>query len=292
MAAILKKGDVIGIAAPASPFSRKKFERGVTALEEMGFRVFYHRHIFSKKNYLAGSDKRRAKELTALFRNKKVRAILYARGGYGSQRIIPLLNPTLLKKNRKPVIGFSDATALLIFLHQKGRVPVFYGPSLTQLGRRNRFTLQHFQAVLSGPRKKRILSIGNCKVLKQGKARGRFAGGCLSLITSSIGTPYELKTDGAILFIEDTGERVYAVDRMLNQLKNGGKLKKVKGIVIGSLKPVRGEPHSMETMLRDILKNFRGPVVMHFPAGHTEKFVTLPLGVPAMLDTKKRRLVL
>lgn len=276
---------MIGIAAPASPFPKKEFQKGIAVLKKMGFGVFYHPHIFSRKNYLAGDDKRRAKELTDLFKNKKVKAILFARGGYGSQRIIPLLNPALLKKNRKAVFGFSDITALLTFLRQAAKIPTFYAPSVTQLGKENSFTLSHFKQIFI---RKQNISLKGCKILNSGKASGRLVGGCLSLITSSIGTSYDLDTKNAILFLEDVGEKVYAVDRMLTQLKNSGKLKTVRGILIGTLEPVKGEAHSMEAMLQDIFKDFRGPVVTNFPSGHAKKFITLPLGKKMTLDTKNK----
>jgi len=285
MTKILKRGDIIGIAASSSPFDKKQFQRGIKSLKKMGFKVFYHSHIFSKENYLAGNDQRRAKELLALFKNKKVKAILFARGGYGAQRIIPLLNLKILKKNRKPVVGVSDITALLTFLRQKAGIPTFYGPVVTQLGNDVSLTNLSLKRALTEPQKNKFISLKNCKIMQSGRARGKLVGGCLSLITSSIGTPYDLNTKNAILFFEDVDEKVYAIDRMLTQLKNSGKLNGVNGILIGSLFPVKGEKHSMEVMLKNTLKDFKGPIVTHFPAGHTKKFVTLPLGIKITLDT-------
>lgn len=281
----------IGIIAPASPFGKKLFRKGVAVLKKLGFSVYFRKDIFAKERYLAGSDQRRAKELTQLVLRKDIGAILLARGGYGSQRIIPYLNIPRLKKHRKPLIGFSDGTALLNFLEQKAHSPVLYGPVLTQLGNRpTKRTLQSLKWHLTQKKLHPAVSLRGCKILKHGRASGKLAGGCLSLIVSSIGTPYALATKGKILFFEDTDEKTYAVDRMLTQLKNSGALKTVRAILIGTLNQKTGDPHSMIEMLRDVLKDFKGPIVSGFPAGHTNDFISLPLGVEVLLDTKRKKL--
>lgn len=276
----LKKGDTIGIAAPASPFDKNLFMHGVHALEKMGFKTFYQRDIFDQDRYLAGDDSRRANELMEMFKSRNINAIMFARGGYGSQRIIPLLDSSVILKHRKPVIGFSDLTALLTFLNQKCSAPVFYGPVMTQLGQKNMdFTQQHLFKALTTCLPLGEMPIGNAKILREGSSKGKLTGGCIALINSSIGTPYELDTKGSILLLEDIGEKVYVLDRMLTQLKNSGKLDDVRGIIFGSLIPPEGEKHSLDEMIEDVLSGFMGPVIMDFPAGHCSDFVTLPLGV-------------
>ncbi|MDO8527085.1 MAG: LD-carboxypeptidase [Deltaproteobacteria bacterium] len=287
----LKEGDLIGIAAPSSPFDKQLFKQGVTLLQKMGFEVWYREDIFSQERYLAGSDKRRAQELTELFTKKEVKAILFARGGYGSQRVIPHLDPILLKKNKKPVVGFSDITALLTFLRQDCQTPTLYGPVLTQLG--GSFvdrTCRSLKYNLTEKKSLEPFDLSECKIVEEGIAKGKLVGGCLSLITSSMGTPYELNTENSILFFEDTGEKVYALDRMLTQLKNAGKLKTVKGIIIGSLEPKEEEVHSIDTMIKDLLADFDGPIISHFPSGHTKDFVTLPFGVEVAIETETLKL--
>ncbi len=282
----IKKGDCIGIAASSSPFDKTLFLKGVQVLKKMGFQVHFRRDIFSKQGYLAGSDKRRVEELTGLITNKKIKAVFFARGGYGSQRIIPYLNPKLLRKHRKPIVGFSDVTALLTFLRQKAGFPTIYGPVITQLGNKpHRRTIESLKTVPT-------ISLKGCKILKRGKAKGKLVGGCLSLIVSSLGTPYALETKNKILFFEDTDEKTYALDRMLTQLKNAGALKSVRGILIGTLAPAKGDPHSIVAMLKERFKDFKGPVVFGIPSGHTKDFVSLPLGKTVSLDTQKRKLVL
>lgn len=275
----LKPGDTIGIAAPSSPFDRAKFVKGVRVLERMGFKTFHRHDIFDQNRYLAGTDRRRAEEFIELVADRNISAIMFARGGYGSQRIIPLLDPKILSERPKPVIGFSDVTSLLAFLRQRFCFPTFYGPVITQLGGAKEPTMAEglFKALsTSGPLG--AISMGNSKTLKAGNAEGPIVGGCLSLINSSIGTPYETDTQGSVLFIEDINEKVYVLDRMLTQLKNSGKIDGALGIIFGSILPPEGEPHDVEAMIKDVLGDFKGPVISGFPAGHVDDFVTLALG--------------
>lgn len=284
----LKCGDVIGIAAPASPFDRIKFQRGVAILERLGFRVLHRDDIFDQNRYLAGTDKRRAEEFTDLVCNRLVSAIMFARGGYGSQRIIPLLDSTILSKNPKPIIGFSDLTALHTYLRQNCGFPTFYGPVITQLGgAKGSLTVESLvRAITCGEPLGRV-PMGAAKILRFGCAKGPIVGGCLSLINSSIGTPYELNTGGAILFIEEIGEKVYVLDRMLTQLKNSGMLAKTVGVIFGSILPLENESHDIEHMLSDVMAGYAGPIIFNYPTGHVDEFVTLPLGAQAELTVKE-----
>lgn len=280
----LQPGDRIGIAAPASPFDRARFTRGIGALRALGFEPVYRSDIFDQNRYLAGTDARRAEEFLALVEDPSIAAVMFARGGYGSQRVIPLLDAARIAQHPKPVIGFSDLTALLAFLRQAAELPTFYGPVITQLGRKDAaLSIEMLGRALTDGKPLGALPMQETRTITPGEARGALVGGCLSLINSSIGTPYELRADGAILFLEDTGEKVYVLDRMLTQLKNSGMLARAAGVVFGSLVPPEEEPHDVETMIRDVLADFPGPVVMDFPAGHTTDFVTLPLGCAASL---------
>ena len=277
----LKEGDLIGISAASSPFEPDLFAAGIEAIRGMGFAVRHREDLFHQQRYLAGSDARRAEELTELIEDDEVAAILFARGGYGCQRMIPRLDAKRLQRHQKPVVGFSDVTALLGFLRQSAGFPTFYGPVVTQLGRGpDAGTAAALKAALTSKGPLGAVGGNGARVLKAGEAEGPLVGGCLSLIATSIGTPYELRLDGAILFIEDVGEKVYALDRMLTQLINAGMLRRARGIVVGSLAPLPNEAHDLSEMLSDVLRDFAGPVVTDFPAGHTQRFVTLPLGVP------------
>lgn len=281
----------IGIAAASSPFDKASFEKGVAQIKKWGFEVFFREDIFSKERYLAGSDERRARELTELIENPKIKAVFFARGGYGSQRVLSLLDFDHLKKTPKPLIGFSDLTPLLNFLNQKCRFPALYGPVVTQLGNPlSDRTLEVLRWHLTQTKPHLPFDLHECAILKEGKADGGLAGGCLSLIASSLGTPYAADFKDKILFFEDTNEKTYRLDRMLTQLKNAGVFKQARGVLVGTLEPKEGDPHSVEEMLGDILGDFKGPVVTGFPAGHTDDFVSLPLGVKMTLDTQTKKL--
>ncbi len=282
----LKRGDCIGIAAPSSPFDRRVFMKGVHALERLGFKPKFRDDIFDQNRYLAGTDNRRAEELTELFLDRSVAAIMFARGGYGSQRVIPLLDKALIAEHKKPVVGFSDITALLTFLRQGAGVPTFYGPVITQLGNaKNDFTENALFSALTKSGAMGEVACQTSKVLAEGSAEGSLVGGCLTLINSSMGTSYELDTSGSILLIEDIGEKVYALDRMLTQLKNSGKLSSAVGIIFGSLIPPADEPHNVEAMIKDVLSDFSGPVVAGFAAGHLDEFITMPLGASLSISS-------
>jgi muramoyltetrapeptide carboxypeptidase len=276
----LKKGDTIGIAAPSSPFDKGDFKRGMQMLESLGFNVYHRKDIFDQNRYLAGTDRRRADELMELFQNKNIHAVMFARGGYGSQRIIRLIDPEIIRAHPKPVVGFSDITALLTYLRQTCSVPTMYGPVITMLGKHKEdVTADRLAAALTTEDALGDLPTGDARTYREGSAEGVLVGGCLSLISTSIGTPYELRADGAILFIEEIGEKMYAIDRMLTQLKNTKILDKVRGIVIGSIVPEEGEVYDLEGILGEVLEDFAGPIITDFPCGHTHPFITLPFGI-------------
>ncbi|MFA4873772.1 MAG: LD-carboxypeptidase [bacterium] len=281
----LKPGDTIGIAAPSSPFDRNAFQKGVHALEKLGFKVSFRKDIFDQNRYFAGTDQRRAEEFTELMSDRSIAAVMFARGGYGSQRVIPLLNADALRQHAKPVLGFSDLTALLTFLRQGAGIPTFYSPVITQLGREpHSMTMESLAKALTTSGPLGPISSDGSHTMLPGEASGPLVGGCLSLINSSVGTPYELETTGSVLFIEEVGEKVYVIDRMLTQLKNSGAISKAVGIIFGSLKLPDGEKHDVDAMLADVLSDFTGPVVTNFPAGHSDEFVTLPLGAGVELS--------
>ncbi|MBN1282188.1 MAG: LD-carboxypeptidase [Proteobacteria bacterium] len=281
----LRRGDTIGIAAPSSPFDKGLFQKGVRAIESLGFEARFRKDIFDQNRYFAGTEQRRADELMELFADDGIAAVMFARGGYGSQRVIPLLDAAAIAARPKPVVGFSDITALLTFLRQSAHIPTLYGPVVTQLGRdRSHVTMESLLRALTSHSPIGEISAAGANVMKPGRASGRLVGGCLTLINSSIGTPYEMDTEGAVLFIEDTGEKIYVLDRMLTQLRASGALSRARALLIGNIIPPDGERHDMEAMFMDVLADFKGPVVDQFPAGHSDEFVTLPLGVEVEID--------
>ena len=171
------------------------------------------------------------------------------------------------------------------------RVPAFYGPVMTQLGNDpSPLTLKTLREILLHGTFKKPIDLKSCQILKEGKTSGPLVGGCLSLVNSSLKTPYEIDPKGGVLFFEETQEKTYAIDRMITQLKNSGFLKRCSGILVGSIDSPPNEKNSVDAMLKERLSDFEGPIVTHFPAGHTNNFHTLPIGVKATLDTTIQKL--
>lgn len=283
----LKKGDGIALAAPAGPFGRRRFLRGISLLKKSGFRVSFRKDIFSRRGYLAGDDRRRASELAWTFADPRTKAILFARGGYGCQRLLPLLS---IRPRPKAVVGSSDLTVLLNFLWKRFRLPTLYGPMVAPhlILQKNVSRLARVLTERDGIKRQGLTAR---RILRRGTAEGRLVGGCLSLVVSTLGTPWKIETQGTILFLEDTHEEPYQVDRMLTQLEQAGKLKNVRGIVLGTFR--QGKvlfPPAIEKVFREKLKSFRGPVLWGLRFGHCPDPLILPLGGRGRIEG--RRLVI
>ncbi len=287
----LKPGDTIGIAASSSPFDRTEFEKGVKTLERAGFKVSFRQDIFDRHRYLAGSDKRRLDELVGLLENPDIQAIFFARGGYGMLRLLPLLTQKKISPTPKIILGYSDLTSLFIYLYQQWEWVTFYGPVVARdLGSSlNPETQKHLLEALSQTAPLGPYCYSEMLSVRKGSCEGVMVGGCLSLVVASLGTPFEIETDNRILFLEDTNEKPYSVDRMLTQLVLAKKLEKVKGILFGSFSN-GGELDHFREVAEDVLKDFKGPILFNFPAGHGPVKVTLPLGIQVRLDADKKTL--
>ena len=282
----LKPGDTIQIIAPASPFDREAFLRGVDRLKEWGFQVHYRDDIFSKKRYLAGGDVRRLEELQQALSDPAIKAVFIARGGYGSGRLLPALEKWSPPREAKILLGYSDISSLLIFAKQYWHWVTFHGPVVAKdigdrLGAKGQSILKQ---VLTEPKPLGCLKPEGMVALNPGTARGPLVGGCLSLIHCGLGTPYQLKTEGCILYLEDVGELLYSLDRMLTHLRQAGLFKKIHGIIIGPLKDAHDSPEVIQEMLKDVLGDLPVPIVAGFPSGHVDDSWTIPLGLPVTMD--------
>jgi muramoyltetrapeptide carboxypeptidase len=276
----LQKGDTIGIAAPASPFDRLEFEKGLKTIENLGFTPRFREDIFSTHRYLAGDDSRRISELIQHLTDPEVKALFFARGGYGTLRILPHLDLQKLKTNTKIVMGYSDMTPLLTYLHQQLHWVVFHGPVVAK-GMGDSFQERGKNSLLRSLTHRDALGeirSPDLIFLKPGRARGVLVGGCLSLIIATLNTPYEVDCDGKILFLEDVNELPYKIDRMLTQLKLAGKYKKVKGIIFGPFKNSGKDPEEVKEVILDVLRDEKFPVAFGFPSGHMEDMMTITLG--------------
>lgn len=289
----LRPGDTIGVVAPAAALERAYLERGVAALERQGFGVKVSGHTLDRDEILAGSDQTRAAELAAFFADPEVRAIFAARGGYGSGRLLPLLDFNRLALTPKIFLGFSDETFLLNALVDHARMTAFHGPMVAMDFARgvSAPAVQHLFALLSGTPE--TLALEAPTVLRAGDATGELIGGCLSVVVAMLGTPWEPQFDGRILFLEDTGEKAYRVDRMLTQLGQAGILERAAGVVFGAIHPVDGsvrESDLISKFIAEFSARARCPVLAGIEAGHGSANYALPFGAIVRLDSARRRL--
>ncbi|MCI0528319.1 MAG: LD-carboxypeptidase, partial [Nitrospira sp.] len=261
-----------------------ELESGVKRLEGLGFRVKLGKSIRSIFRTMAGTDRERADDLLQMFSDPQVKAVVCARGGYGSARVIPHLDRDLIRKCPKVFVGSSDITALLLYLVQDCGLVAFHGPMVgPNFGKApSPLTEEVFLRVLTQNQPAGPLRLPNIKVLKTGRSEGRLVGGCLSLLCSVMGTPFDAQTDDAILFLEDVKEPPYRIDRMLTQLKAAGKFRKVRGVLFGPMldcQPQQGAGYNLEEIILDVLNDLQVPILFGVPSGHGEHNVTLPMGV-------------
>jgi muramoyltetrapeptide carboxypeptidase len=287
----LEKGDTIAIVAPASTVEhRDGLERGIAALERMGFRARYSERIFDSSRYLAGDDPARAEEIMSAFEDNSIQAVVALRGGYGCARLIPHLMERRLRACPKIFMGFSDLTTLHIFFRRRFGWVTIHGPMAASIGNITEEQENHLYSLWTDPGYRPVLRFDQFETWTAGSAQGILTGGCLSIITASLGTPYEIKTDGKILFLEDQGEPPYRLDRMLTHLRLAGKLQNVAGILLGNFldcDPAQ-ENYTAADTLRDILTTLNVPVLAGFPAGHGFENWAIPLGAKVRLDADAR----
>jgi muramoyltetrapeptide carboxypeptidase len=278
----LKKGDAIGIIAPASPVTDDEISPAVRILEEAGYRVIKGSHLYDKNGYLAGTDQDRLTDLHDMFLDSDVKAVLCARGGYGTTRLLNNIDFDIIRKYPKPVAGYSDITALILSIYKMTGMIVWHGPMLRGITGSKRYLKTLLKQMSADGGMDIRLSKDN--VLKEGKARGILLGGNLSMVCALIGTPYIPSFEGSIFFIEERGEPLYRIDRMLTQLSLSGLLRGVKGIISGNFQDC-GEPDSIDTLLLETF-SYEIPVYRGFPAGHGSKNRPLPMGAEAEIDTE------
>jgi len=292
LAPALFPGDLVAIAAPAGAFDRAAFLRGTDFIAAQGYRVTWRDDIHARAGYFAGSDERRAAELNAWLRDPEVKAILFARGGYGASRIVDRLDFSALRRRPKAIAGFSDLTAVLLAATQLAGVAAYHGPQVVGAGAgpRGERDMARLLALLSGkagPRAHRGL-----RPLRPGRARAPLTGGNLSLLAHSIGTPFQVAARGRILFVEEVGEALYRIDRMIRQLTLAGVFRGVAGVALGrfsGLKP--GHRRAVAGLILEALGGRAVPVVSGIAAGHEAPNRALPFGVPATLDAEAGTLV-
>jgi muramoyltetrapeptide carboxypeptidase len=289
----LRQGDTIGIVAPASNVNRADLEAGCQALKHAGYRPFYFDSILDQDLYFAGSVERRAGELGSMFSRDDVRAILCARGGYGSNYLLENLPLATIKAHPKIFIGYSDMTCLLTYLADATGLITFHGPMAAKdWAHADGVDISSWNAALAGSTSWEINanSAAGMSGLADGAAEGILYGGCLSILAASLSTPYEIRTEGTILFLEDVATKPFQIDRMLMQLKLAGKLDSVRGIIFGEMLDCRQNPnqsYTLQEVITRILGNLGIPVAYGLRSGHvTGRNTTLPFGVRASLTVQ------
>ncbi len=297
----LRLGDTVGLITPATYVSDPdRLLLAERTIRYFGLKLKLGRNVRKRTGYLGGSIEERLEDLHETFRDPEVKAVFAIRGGYGSAQILDRIDYDLIRRNPKIFLGYSDITALHLAIHKSTGLITFHGP--VTLSRFSRYTQRYFRRALFQPRP--LGKITNppdsdplrpahlLRTVRPGKARGRLAGGNLTLISTTMGTPFEIDTRGRILFLEDTEEQPYSIDRMLTQLRLAGKLDAAAGIVFGEcqdcrpreFRPSFESTFSLGEVLDRILGDLKIPVLSGLTIGHTEDQLTLPLGVMASLD--------
>jgi muramoyltetrapeptide carboxypeptidase len=288
---LLRPGETVGVVAPAGATEAAAVTAGVEVLQNAGYRVRLGDSVFKRMGFLAGNDAERAADLMAMFADREVRAIVAARGGYGSGRILPFLDLDVVRRDPKIFVGYSDLTFLLSHFVQRAEMVTFHGPMVMGLARHPDVSAG-LLGLLTGDRGR--WNIAAREIIQPGTVEGVIVGGCLSVVVATLGTPYEVETSGRVLFLEDVNEKPYRIDRMLTQLRQAGKLDTVSGVVFGEMPGCTAGPNEATTVndvIRQAFASARYPVVMGLPTGHTEGAVTLPLGVRVRLAGERLTLL-
>ena len=287
----LRDGDRVAVVAPASPFDRARFERGIDELRGLGFEPRVDERTFERAAYVAGAARTRAAALRAAWRDPSIAAVVAARGGYGSAQLLPLLDPAEIRRHPKALVGCSDLTALLTFLTVRCGVVGFHGPMVVSLADGPRgYDRASLLGHLTRPLAFGALPGGDgVEVVKRGRARGRFLGGTLTQLAASLGTPFAFDPPpGFVLLLDDVGERPYRIDRMLTQLRQAGVLSRAAAVVCAEFPDCAERDGGLDAraVLAGLAADVDGPVLFGVPTGHTaaRPMVTVPLGVEVTVD--------
>lgn len=291
----LRPGDTVGIVAPGSPLKRDLLLAGCEGLRRLGYQPFYFESILDHDLYFAGSARRRARELEEMFEREEVRAILCARGGYGTNYLLQELDLAKLQRHPKIFVGYSDVSTLLTWFTTAAGLVTFHGPMVTKdFAVPEGVHLASWNAALTAasPWELNFGAGSEVKALVEGAAEGTLYGGCLSMLAASLGTPFEIDTRDTILFVEDVAAKPFQIDRMLMQLKLAGKLQQVRGIVFGEMldciQPGGQQDYTLEEVVTRVLRDLHIPIAYGLRSGHvTRENITLPLGVRCALHAHK-----
>jgi muramoyltetrapeptide carboxypeptidase len=306
----LKKGDAIGIVAPAGSVNRERIDRALARITARGFRTKIYEDIYRSRGYLAGDDETRANELMAAFADPETTAVWCARGGYGVMRLLDRIDFDVIRRNPKVFIGFSDITALHIAIGQRTGLITFHGPNVQDgFGKPDdmpapneaalwRTILNAHQTAAEAGFSYDIASVEGAALrpIRSGTATGPLTGGNLAVLCGMLGTPFEIETAGHILFLEDVSERPYRIDRYLMQLRLAGKLHDVAGVLLGDFSYDEADPAAyaadVSALLDEFFAQLNVPVLAGFPAGHNPINLALAIGGQFQLDADNQQVTL
>ena len=306
----LKKGDAIGIVAPAGPVNRERIDRALARLQARGFRTKTYGDIYRSRGYLAGDDETRANELMAAFADPETAAVWCARGGYGVMRLLDRIDFEVIRQNPTVFIGFSDITALHVAIGQQTGLVTFHGPNVQDgFGKPDDMPAANEAAlwgtILANPQAVDEAGFSyditgvegaTLRPLRGGVATGPLTGGNLAVLCGLLGTPFEIQTAGHILFLEDISERPYRIDRYLMQLRLAGKLQDVAGVLLGDFSYDEADPAAyaadVSALLDEFFAQLNAPVLAGFPAGHDPINLALPIGGQFQLDADNQQVTL
>ncbi len=282
--AALTKGDTIGVVAPSYAPRPGWLARGVRALERAGYGVILDSEIAQLRRFQRHEDERRAENFMGMWLDPRVKAVISGTGGYGAMRMLPHLEPEVFRRNPKAFVGYSDVTALHLWLMRRSGLRVFHGPTVDDLIPSTRDpTMSSLLTALTVPRPTTRIGRDIARVVRPGRAIGRLTGGNLSLVQQTIGTPYEIDTKDAILFLEETRDPMSFADERLVHLRAAGLLRHVRGVIFGQLSLDRSEEDEFEDFIVDLVSDLGVPILMDFPAGHEVPNLTIPIGTEVEL---------
>lgn len=293
----IKRGCTLGIVAPSGPYKDGDLNKIKAKLNEFGYNAKFGKSCYgSYRGYLSSEDKVRASDIEEMFLDENIDGIICIRGGYGTPRILDLVNYDIVKRNPKVFIGFSDITALHIAFNQKCNLITFHGVMAGTAHKWDDFT---YQSLINTINLNEVLEVRNpigeeVKTIIGGNCEGELIGGNLSLIISTMGTEFEINTKNKILFIEEVGESIYRIDRMLTQLVLSGKINDCEGIIFGDFSECckdNEEDFELEELLKDRIEKFKKPCIYNLKSGHCFPMITLPLGAYCTLDATNKKIV-
>ena len=289
----LKKGDTVGLVCTSSPIKTERIEKCREAVENLGFKVKMADNLDAKFNgYMAGSGRERAKWLNTMFEDPEVKGIFCIRGGDGSSRIMEYLDYEMIKNNPKVFAGYSDVTNLHLAFNKKCDFVTYHGPMVSS-NMADGFDNESERAFIEAVCSEEPYEFKNPEgyiigVINEGHAEGRITGGNLSLLSASIGTPYEIDTRDSILFIEEVGEPMSKIEKWIYHLRNTGKFNDCKGVILGQFTNVTNEECpdlDADEYIGNILKEYNIPVMCNIQSGHGDKMITMPMGAECIMDT-------